>query len=115
LTGYKIAFHSLFVYNSTIRQAYILISCKLILIQIAYVLIERNYADKLLKLILQVYKGLNIATAKASTEEQSQAPHHLLDITTPNEPFTVTHFRDLALPIVSIFPCLTSSPSLTLV
>jgi tRNA dimethylallyltransferase len=49
----------------------------------------------------QVYKGLSIATAKATVEEQSQAPHHLIDIATPNEPFTVTHFRDLALPIVS--------------
>lgn len=48
----------------------------------------------------QVYKGLNIATAKATTEEQSQATHHLLDVVAPHEPFTVTHFRDKALPIV---------------
>jgi hypothetical protein len=53
-------------------------------------------------LLIKVYKGLSIATAKATKEEQSQAPHHLLDIVTPYEPFTVTHFRDLALPIVSI-------------
>lgn len=51
--------------------------------------------------MLQVYKGLNIATAKATLNEQSQAPHHLLDVITPHEPFTVTHFRDMALPIVS--------------
>lgn len=62
--------------------------------------------------VLQVYKGLSIATAKANSEERSQAPHHLLDITTPNEPFTVTHFRDLALPIVSIIPCLVLFPLL---
>lgn len=49
----------------------------------------------------QVYKGLNVATAKATDEEQKQAAHHLLDIVTPNESFTVTHFRDKALPIVS--------------
>jgi tRNA dimethylallyltransferase len=50
----------------------------------------------------QVYKGLSIATAKATSDERSQAPHHMLDIITPNEPFTVTHFRDKALPIVSV-------------
>ncbi|CAO1417085.1 unnamed protein product [Diamesa hyperborea] len=49
---------------------------------------------------MQVYKGLNIATAKATLNEQAQAPHHLLDVITPHEPFTVTHFRDMALPIV---------------
>lgn len=53
--------------------------------------------------MLQVYKGLNIATAKATLNEQSQAPHHLLDVITPHEPFTVTHFRDMALPIVSFY------------
>lgn len=49
----------------------------------------------------QVYKGLSIATAKATNDEQMRATHHLLDIATPHEPFTVTHFRDKALPIVS--------------
>ena len=49
----------------------------------------------------QVYNGLNVATPKATNEEQNQAAHHLLDIVTPNESFTVTHFRDKALPIVS--------------
>lgn len=50
---------------------------------------------------MQVYKGLSIATAKATSDERSQAPHHMLDIATPKEPFTVTHFRDKALPVVS--------------
>lgn len=48
-----------------------------------------------------MYEGLSVATAKATKEEQKQAKHHLLDIATPNESFTVTHFRDKALPIVS--------------
>lgn len=50
----------------------------------------------------QVYKGLSIATAKASGEEQAAAQHHLLDIVEPGEPFTVTHFRDTAIPVVSV-------------
>ena len=52
---------------------------------------------------LQVYANLDIATAKATREEQSRAKHHLLDVATPNEPFTVVHFRNKALPIVSFF------------
>ncbi|KAH8346558.1 hypothetical protein KR084_004791 [Drosophila pseudotakahashii] len=49
---------------------------------------------------MQVYTHLDIATAKATKEEQSRARHHLLDVATPEEPFTVTHFRNAALPIV---------------
>ncbi|EDV90672.1 tRNA dimethylallyltransferase [Drosophila grimshawi] len=49
---------------------------------------------------MQVYTNLYIATAKATKEEQSRARHHLLDVATPAEPFTVTHFRNAALPIV---------------
>lgn len=49
----------------------------------------------------QVYANLDIATAKATKEEQSRAKHHLLDVAMPAEPFTVVDFRNKALPIVS--------------
>ncbi|KAH8288298.1 hypothetical protein KR054_000216 [Drosophila jambulina] len=49
---------------------------------------------------MQVYTNLDIATAKATKEEQARERHHLLDVTTPAEPFTVTHFRNAALPII---------------
>ncbi|XP_020812801.1 tRNA dimethylallyltransferase, mitochondrial [Drosophila serrata] len=49
---------------------------------------------------MQVYTHLDIATAKATKEEQTRARHHLLDVTTPAEPFTVTRFRNAALPII---------------
>ncbi|XP_034489095.1 tRNA dimethylallyltransferase [Drosophila innubila] len=49
---------------------------------------------------MQVYTNLDIATAKATKEEQLRAKHHLLDVATPAEPFTVTHFRNAALPII---------------
>ncbi|XP_017489684.1 PREDICTED: tRNA dimethylallyltransferase-like, partial [Rhagoletis zephyria] len=55
---------------------------------------------------MQVYANLDIATAKATKEEQSRAKHHLLDVATPNEPFTVVHFRNAALPIVSFLKSL---------
>lgn len=49
---------------------------------------------------MQVYKGLDIVTAKATSDEQLAAPHHLLDVAQPGKPFTVVDFRDAALPIV---------------
>ncbi|KAH8406960.1 hypothetical protein KR222_001727, partial [Zaprionus bogoriensis] len=49
---------------------------------------------------MQVYANLDIATAKATREEQARARHHLLDVATPAEPYSVTHFRNAALPII---------------
>lgn len=44
----------------------------------------------------QMYKGMDIGTAKASPEEQASVPHHLLDIIEPNEVMTVAVFQRLA-------------------
>ncbi len=44
----------------------------------------------------QVYRGLNIGTAKVTTEEQALIPHHLLDIIEPNEIYTVSQFQHAA-------------------
>lgn len=49
---------------------------------------------------MQVYKGLDIVTAKATPAEQAVAPHHLLDIVSPGKAFTVVDFRDAALPVI---------------
>ncbi|XP_050075141.1 tRNA dimethylallyltransferase [Anopheles maculipalpis] len=49
---------------------------------------------------MQVYTGLDIVTAKATQEEQQQVVHHLLSVVTPDQAFTVTHFRERALPII---------------
>lgn len=43
----------------------------------------------------QVYRGLNIGTAKLSPEEQLSVPHHLFDILEFNEPFNVKMFQSL--------------------
>lgn len=48
----------------------------------------------------QVYKGLDIITNKVTPEEQAQVPHHLLDFVDPLSRYSVTDFRDAALPIV---------------
>jgi tRNA dimethylallyltransferase len=49
--------------------------------------IEIINADSLL-----VYRGMDIGTAKPTLEEQHQIPHHLIDIKSPNEPFTAGEF-----------------------
>lgn len=43
-----------------------------------------------------VYKGMDIGTAKPSTEEQARVRHHLLDVVSPDETFTVADFKRLA-------------------
>ena len=40
----------------------------------------------------QVYRGLDIGTAKATVEERRGVPHHGLDLVDPDEPFTVADF-----------------------
>lgn len=45
----------------------------------------------------QVYRGLNIGTAKPSREEQAKVPFHLIDIIDPSERFSAAGFRTFAL------------------
>jgi tRNA dimethylallyltransferase len=40
----------------------------------------------------QVFRGLDIGTAKASLEERARAPHHGLDLVEPDQPFSVADF-----------------------
>lgn len=44
---------------------------------------------------MQVYRGMDIGTAKISPEERAGIPHHLIDIRDPDEPFSVTDFQHL--------------------
>ena len=45
---------------------------------------------------MQVYRGLDIGTAKATPRERALVPHHLLDLAEPNEGFTVAAYAELA-------------------
>jgi tRNA dimethylallyltransferase len=49
----------------------------------------------------QVFRGMDIGTAKPSVEERAQAPHHLIDILEPTESYSAGRFRDDALRLVS--------------
>jgi tRNA dimethylallyltransferase len=43
-----------------------------------------------------VYRGMDLATAKATPAERRQVPHHLLDLVDPDEDFTVAEFQRAA-------------------
>ncbi|KIU25169.1 tRNA (adenosine(37)-N6)-dimethylallyltransferase MiaA [Weissella cibaria] len=41
---------------------------------------------------MQIYRRLNIGTAKATPAEQAQAPHHMIDIAEPTETYSAARF-----------------------
>jgi tRNA dimethylallyltransferase len=45
---------------------------------------------------LQVYRGLDIGSAKATPEERAQVPHHLLDVVVPTDDFSAADYARLA-------------------
>jgi tRNA dimethylallyltransferase len=45
----------------------------------------------------QVYKGMDIGTAKPTKKEMKGIPHHLLDVASPKRKFTIAQYRKLAL------------------
>ena len=48
---------------------------------------------------MQVYRGMDIGTAKPTGEEKKGIPHHLMDVVDPDEEFNAAIFRNTALPI----------------
>lgn len=44
----------------------------------------------------QMYRGMDIGTAKPTVEEQAAVPHHLIDIIDPDDTMTVARFQRLA-------------------
>ena len=49
---------------------------------------------------MYVYKGMNIGTAKPTTEEMQGIVHHMIDVAEPWEDFSVSKYCDMAAPIV---------------
>ena len=49
---------------------------------------------------MQVYRGMDIGTAKPTAAERAEAPHHLIDICDPKTPFSVADYIPLALSAV---------------
>ena len=49
---------------------------------------------------MQVYRRMNIGTAKPTWAEMAGIPHHMLDVAEPDEDFSVSRYCEMATPIV---------------
>ena len=63
---------------------------------LAFELARRTGADILSVDSMQVYRGMDIGTAKPSRAEREAVRHHLIDVAGPDETFTVARFVELA-------------------
>lgn len=62
-------------------------------IRVAQALAEEGIAAEIISAdSRQVFRGLDIGTAKATIEERHGVPHHGLDLADPDEPFSVADF-----------------------
>ncbi len=49
---------------------------------------------------MQVYRFMDIGTAKATAEERARVRHHLLDLVDPDQPFDAAAYAELAHPVI---------------
>src|SRR6185503_19112243 len=64
--------------------------------EVALLLAERLRGEIISVDSMQVYRGLDIGTAKPSPEERQHVPHHLDDVVDLTEPFDAARFVALA-------------------
>ena len=69
--------------------------------QLALALAERLAGEIVSMDSAQVYRGLDIGTAKPSVDERSRVPHHLIDLVEPDESYSTGRWRSDALSAVS--------------
>ena len=50
---------------------------------------------------MQIYKGMDIGTAKASMEERAAVIHHMIDLISPDESFSAAAYKEMALKIAA--------------
>ena len=48
----------------------------------------------------QVYRGMDVGTAKPDAAERARVPHHLIDVIEPTDAFSAARFRNAALALV---------------
>jgi len=68
---------------------------------LALAVAERLHGEIISGDSMQVYRGMDIGTAKVPEQERRGIPHHLLDIWDPAVPFSVADFRELALAAIA--------------
>ena len=49
---------------------------------------------------MQIYKRMDIGTAKPTLDEMQSIPHHMIDVAEPDEDFSVSRYCQMATPIV---------------
>ena len=49
---------------------------------------------------MQIYKYMDIGTAKPTPEEQQGVPHHMIDVAEPAEDFSVSRYCEMAAPVI---------------
>ena len=49
---------------------------------------------------MQIYRRMDIGTAKPTVEEMQGIPHHMIDVAEPDEDFSVSRYCAMAAPIV---------------
>lgn len=49
---------------------------------------------------MQVYRGMDVGTAKATPAEMQGIAHHMLDVADPDAAFSAAMYREMALPII---------------
>ena len=62
---------------------------------------------------MQIYKYMDIGSAKITTEEMDGIKHHMIDVTTPDKPFSVVDFKTMAQPIIDDLLAKNKLPILT--
>lgn len=50
---------------------------------------------------MQIYRGMDIATAKPTSDEMQGIPHHIVDFLDPSEQFSVAEYVELAHKVIS--------------
>jgi tRNA dimethylallyltransferase len=69
--------------------------------EVALLLAEKLAGEIISVDSMQVYRGLDIGTAKPSAAERARVPHHLIDVADLDEPFDAARFCALAREIVA--------------
>ena len=64
--------------------------------EVAVLAADRLNAEIISADSMQIYRGMDIGTAKPSVAQRRQAPHHLMDIVSPHEPFDTAQFAQCA-------------------
>ena len=64
-------------------------------------LAERRPVEIVVMDSAQVYRGMDIGTAKPSAAERARVPHHLVDLVDPDQPYSTGRWRQEALQAVA--------------